>query len=65
MTQKTSLRASRYFSLVGVAAAINVVVFLIGQASGATYDVKAPTPVILVMVIGMTVAQLAVGSLAR
>ena len=63
MSQKVQIRAGRYFALVGAAAIVNVVLFLIGQASGATYDVKAQTNVNLGLVIGMTVSQLAVGFL--
>ena len=63
MSQKVQIRAGRYFALVGAAAIVNVVLFLIGPASGATYDVKAQTNVNLGLVIGMTVSQLAVGFL--
>ena len=63
MSQKVQIRAGRYFAFVGAASAVNVVLFLIGQAAGATYDVKAQTNVNLGLVIGMTVAQLAVGFL--
>ena len=63
MSQKVQIRTGRYFALVGAAAIVNVVLFLIGQASGATYDVKAQTNVNLGLVIGMTFAQLAVGFL--
>lgn len=63
MSDKIKIRSGRYFSFVAAAAAINVVVFLIGQAAGATYDVNAPSPVNIGIVIGMTIAQLAVGYL--
>ena len=63
MSQKISLSPRRYFAFVGVAAIVNVVLFFIGQAAGATYDVKAQTNVNLGLVVGMTFAQLAVGFL--
>ena len=63
MSHKVQIRTGRYFVFVGGAAALNVVLFLIGQAAGATYDVNAQTNVNLGLVIGMTIAQLAVGFL--
>lgn len=63
MSQKVQIRTGRYFAFVGAASAVNVVLFLIGQSAGATYDVKAQTTVNLGIVIGMTVAQLSVGYL--
>lgn len=61
MSKKINVHAGRYFGLVAAAVVVNVVLFLIGQASGATYDVKAQSTVNLGIVVGMTVAQLSVG----
>lgn len=61
MGQKVQIRVGRYFALVGAATAANVVLFLIGQAVGASYDVNAPTTVNVGIVTGMTVSQLSVG----
>ena len=63
MNQKVRIRTGRYFAFVGAAAAVNIALFLIGQAAGATYDVNAQTNVNLGIVIGMTIAQLSVGFL--
>lgn len=61
MSEKSKIRVPRFFALAGGAALVNVVLFLAGQASGATYDVSDQAQVTVGLVIGATVAPLALG----
>jgi hypothetical protein len=61
MSEKSKIRVLRFFVLVGVAALANVALFLIGQASGATYDMANQPQVNVGLVVGATVAPLALG----
>ena len=61
MSEKSKIRVPRFFALAGGAALVNVVLFLIGQAIGATYDVSDQAEVTFGLVIGATVAPMALG----
>lgn len=63
MVESTKTNPRRYFAFVGLAVIVNVGLFFVGQAIGATYEVQAQAPVNVGLVVGMTVAQLSVGFL--
>ncbi|MEY4327817.1 MAG: hypothetical protein RIR71_487 [Actinomycetota bacterium] len=61
MSTKSSINIRRFSILALAALVANVVLFFIGQAAGASYDVNAPSVVGIAMVVGMTIFPLGLG----